>query len=205
MSAVTAAPAPPKGDLKKAGSMLAAGLASGSLMYFVALDNGGAFLPTALLGIAGYGLAEITRRLYWQFITPDSAPSTNRIGIFRIQSMSRLVGWGLLNGVLFFLLFPYIQWSAALSILTGAILVNARELIIHAIRKYFAYLPSAIADSLASFTTARADRQKDRVIPSPVGMVSSAVGAVTASATIIGGGGGGDKRRDVTNAADDLI
>lgn len=116
-------------------SFTAGGLVNGVTLAAVVATSDYRFLSLLLFGIVGYGLMEITRRIYYRIFTPDANPLSNKLGIFRVESWKRWIVWGLLNGALFYLFYPYVSFSYPLTIVLGVVTVHVRDIILFIYKK----------------------------------------------------------------------
>jgi len=129
---------------------LVGGLVNGAFLYSAGAAADYAFLYLSMLGVVGYALTEITHRLYWAVFTSSSQPSTNRTGILKVENWNRLVIWGLVNGILYYLLFPRVSWSYPLAVTVGIFTVSVRDIAIRILQSFKSQSVSNASAALAT-------------------------------------------------------
>jgi len=134
-------------------SFTLSGLANGFLLASLAYSGDYGFLGMLLGGIAGYGLMELTRRVYYRIASPGAL--VNRLGLLRVTNWERWIIWGALNGTVFYLLYPLLGGSYAAAVAVGLFTVHLYDI------AAFIYAKIMLQRALTTVSSAR-DPTKNR-------------------------------------------
>jgi len=131
-------------DFHRFASVIVSGAVNGAIMYSMASGDAYSFLGLTLLGVVGYGATQISRRAYWRLFASDQAPQwATKGGLLEIENWTRMLVWGLMNGVMYSLIFPYLPTAnVLLGVSLGVFTVSIRDIIIRIAKMAAPELPS---------------------------------------------------------------
>ena len=115
---------------------LFSGAVNGAILWSAASAENNNFVVTVAMGVVGYAANIIARRVYVRVVKPASASANSKMGLLEVSSWNRTIIWGLVNGLIYFLLYPFVAFNMWAAIALGIFTVSIRDVIIEIIKSY---------------------------------------------------------------------